>query len=408
MKNRLLLLGCLVMLTFSSIAQEKPSFDFYGFVRGDLYYNSRKNMEATDGIFFLYPLAPQQDELGKDMNKRGNGSFATLNSRVGLDIKGFRIGKALARAKIEADFAGTGDLNFLLRLRQAYIHFDWENGSTLLLGQTWHPFFESTSPTVLSLACGAPFQAFNRSPMVRYQYQTGSVILKVAALYQLMDRSFGPDGVSNKYVKNGMLPELVAGVEYRSPDFKVGAGYSFLSIQPRQESVVDNKIYKVSERLSSSSFEVYAAYKTSLWDINGKTALVSNMAHATMLGGYGVKSVDSLTGKRKYTPSRHSSSWLNIIYGKEWQVGMFAGYLKNLGTSDALLSTTEMYGRGMDIDQMLSGSLQVNYNKSHWSLGFEYNLNRTYYGDISLADGKVENSSGVNNHRIVGVFVYKF
>lgn len=54
------------------------------------------------------------------------------------------------------------------------------------------------------------------------------------------------------------------------------------------------------------------------------------------LGGFGIKSVNEHTGEQKYTPIRFSSSWLNVVYGQKWKPGIFVGYAKNLGTSDAL------------------------------------------------------------------------
>ena len=47
---------------------------------------------------------------------------------------------------------------------------------------------------------------------------------------------------------------------------------------------------------------------------------------------------------------RHSTSWINFTCGTKWKGHFFAGYTKNLGTADVLVSATE-YGMGLDIDQ---------------------------------------------------------
>lgn len=397
------------VLSITTYAQDKASLNFYGFVRGDVFYNSRKNAEGTDGIFYLYPLAPRLDANGKDLNKTANSNFATISTRVGLDVKGIRIGTAQTTAKVEADFAGTGDMTFLVRLRQAYVNFNWENGSSLLVGQTWHPLFSNLAPQVVNLSSGAPFHPFNRSPMLKYQFQKSDVTLTAAAIYQLMNKSFGPMGASSEYAKNGVLPEIFLGIDYQlSPTVRAGASYMFLSIKPRTESLLDEQIFKVNERVNSHTYDFHIAYETPLWYVAGKTMITSNMAHSNMLGGYGVKSVDALTGERKYTPSQHSTSWINLVYGKEWKFGVFGGFSKNLGTTDKLVSTTDIYGRGMDIDRLLSGSVQCGYNHPHWSLSFEYNLTSAWYGDVSLDHGKIGNTNSATNHRLAGVFIYKF
>ena len=98
----LLLVGMLAL--FSTTAQRKNfTYKFYGFVRGDLFYNSRANMAPIDGNFYLYPLDKSFDADGKDLNATPNGSFYTFTSRLGLDVTGPDIGKARSSAKIETD-----------------------------------------------------------------------------------------------------------------------------------------------------------------------------------------------------------------------------------------------------------------------------------------------------------------
>lgn len=64
-----------------------------------------------------------------------------------------------------------------------------------------------------------------------------------------------------------------------------------LSLKPRQQTTVDDRVYKVNERVTSLSFEAYAKYMTQDWVIAGKTLLASNLTQACMLGGYAVTSV---------------------------------------------------------------------------------------------------------------------
>ena len=170
----LLLVGMLAL--FSTTAQRKNfTYKFYGFVRGDLFYNSRANMAPIDGNFYLYPLDKSFDADGKDLNATPNGSFYTFTSRLGLDVTGPDIGKARSSAKIETDFGGFSGSNTMLRIRQAYVNLDWGK-SAVLVGQTWHPLFGDVSPQMLNLSTGAPFQPFNRSPQIRYRYTSGQRI----------------------------------------------------------------------------------------------------------------------------------------------------------------------------------------------------------------------------------------
>ena len=103
--------------------------------------------------------------------------------------------------------------------------------------------------------------------------------------------------------------------------------------------------------------------------------------------------------------NRNSSSWLNIAYGKKWKPAVFLGYMKNLGTSDEI---SKMYGTGTNVDQLVSTSAELTYNVPHWKLGVEYSPSLAWYGDRTLADGRIRDTHSVTNHRILGVLIYSF
>lgn len=408
--RRIVFFGLCSLCIFCSVDAQKKNFDYsyYGFVRGDLYYNSRNNMEVVDGLFYLYPKDRLTDPDGKDVNAKSNGSFYTFTTRLGLDIKGPDVGSAKTSAKIESDFGGTTNINFVLRLRQAYVKFDWQQGSSVLLGQTWHPMFGEILPDVLNLSTGCPFQPFNRSPLIKYQYRQGAWKIHASAIYQLVYVSSGPAGRSEEYLKNGVLPEFYAGFDYRKNGFMAGAGVDMISIRPRTQSTVNGQLFRVNERITTVSYDLHGEYAYRKFKFAGKTLLDSNQGHNTMIGGYGISKIDPRTGKQDYTAFRNSTSWINFSYGKTYQACLFAGYTKNLGTSDKLVNAQQLYGMGMDMDQYAQLSFFLRYNLPHWNIGLEYALSTAWYGDISLTNGKVGNTHDISNHRIEGTFMYLF
>lgn len=92
-----------------------------------------------DGLFHLYPKDHAYDADGNDLNAQANGSFYLLYSRLGLDLKGPSVGRFQTSAKLEVDFRGTSSSFTLFRMRHAYVQLSDEH-SSLLVGQTWHPF----------------------------------------------------------------------------------------------------------------------------------------------------------------------------------------------------------------------------------------------------------------------------
>ena len=400
----------LASVATSAFAQIKD-FDFkiYGQVRGDLFYNSRANEESVDGLFYSYPKDHNYDAAGNDLNDTDNSNMYLLYTRLGLDLKGPKIGTANTTAKIEFDFRGSGSTLSVVRLRHAYFNLNWGK-SSVLVGQTWNPLYGDVAPQILNLNMGSPFQPFGRAPQVRYRFNNSALQLTAAAVWQSQYLSNGPDGKSNKYIKNSCIPEFYFGADYKTSNFIIGAGVDVLSLVPRTQSTVTTEdgtalTYKVDERITTISGEVHMKYTSPLWYIAAKSVLGSNLTQTSMLGGYGVKSVNEVTGEQKYSPNRNSSSWVNVVYGKKWKGGVFFGYMKNLGTDDAV---SKMYGTGTNVDQLISGSAEITYNIPHWKIGVEYNYTSAYYGDLNNSNGKIINTHSVGNNRIVASVLYTF
>ena len=400
--KKLFLLLSLSLIAFNSIAEEVESkngfkLKIYGQVRADLFYNTRANVESVDGLFYSYPMDIKPDAEGNDLNDQDNSNFYLLYSRLGLDVNGPKLGSAKTSAKIEFDFRGSGTTLSLIRLRHAYFNFNWGK-SSVLAGQTWHPFFGEVSPQMLNLNTGAPFQPFSRAPQVRYRFNHKGLQLTASAVWQSQFLSNGPEGKSNKYIKNSCVPEIHFGADYKTSNLIVGAGADMTSLVPRTQSTLNGNTYKVDERITSVSGEIHAKYTTPMWQFAAKSTLASNLTQTSMLGGYGVCDIDPITGQQSYTPTYNSSSWVNVVWGKKWKVGIFGGYMKNLGTTKEVSS---LIGTGVDVDQIVCGSAEVTYNLPHWRIGLEYNYTTAWYGDLNKANGKIINTHSVDNHRAV-------
>ncbi len=417
--KRALLLFLTLLLALPIMAEEKNekklNYKFYGFIRTDFAFNTRESRASTNDIFYLYPLDVNPDAAGEDLNENASSGFFAFASRVGIDITGGKVGNANATAKLETDFAGFSASNTMLRIRHAYVNLDWESGSSLLVGQTWHPLFGSVMPYITNLSTGAPFQPFNRSPQVRYQYNLDKFKFTAAALCQLQYNSSGPNSdstgqtTSNEFMRNSCIPEFYAGVDYTSGGWLFGGGVNILTLAPRTQSEKNGDIYKVDESMSAVSGEAHMRYYGKKLKIGMKSIFASALDHTMLIGGYGVtEEVDSVTGEQSYTPIRNSTTWLNVTYGTTWCPTLYVGYTKNLGTSEELLDVDKIYGYGADIDQLLGVNLGLSYNKPSWSVGVEYSTTTAWYGDIDLASGRVKNTHDVTNHRVAAIMVYRF
>ena len=411
--KRICLLITSTFVFVSVSAQVKDfSYKFYGRVPTDVFYNSRHNVESVEGAFFMYPKDVQLDPNGEDLNAVSNSGDFIFCTRLGLDITGPMLFNAKTTAKIETDFGGfsTSVLgNFTtLRIRHAYVNLDWGR-SSLLVGQTWHPLFGEVLPSIVNLNTGCPFQPFSRSPQLQYNYKFSRFNLKAAAVFQNQYRSSGPLGSKMlEYSRDAVLPEMFAGIDYRKEGFIVGVGADVLTLTPRTQSTKGELTYKVSERNVSASLLAFASYSSEWWKLNAKTIYGQNNVHTLSLGGYGVTSIDPVTGAYDYVNFNHSTSWVNVVYGKKWQVGLFGGFTKNLGTNKPLVSSSMTYGMGMDIDKLYNMSVQTDYNIKNFTIGVEYSYSVADYGTIQTATGKVTNTHAADNHRIAALCNYSF
>lgn len=400
------------LMVFGAVFGQEKDVDMsiYGWVRGDLIYDSRECAAPFDRQLLLYPLAPSLDPAGEDINASGSLSPSMLVTRLGVNLAGPEILNGKSSARIETDFAGS-DSYGLLRVRHAWAKLAWDN-SSLLVGQTWHLMFtEHCFPTVISVNTGLPFQPFARNPQIRYTQNMGkSVTLLTSAAMQTSYRSLGPDGSSNIYARRSSIPNMHAQLQYRTGTFLLGGGYDFKALKPKISTVgSDGYSYASDSKIYSNAAILFASVSSEKLLVKAKGIWGQNLTDYTMLGGYAVSEIDETTGNETYVNSSSASSWLNVVYGKDFKVSLFGAYTKNLGFEENILESGGIYSRAADTDYMSRFSLSLIKNWKNLDCGLEYDITTANYGDIDYADkGKVINGSNISNSRVTFSFTYHF
>ena len=440
---------CLLILSGSCsvLAQEKKiekikehintHFKPYGFIRNYFSVDTRENLAGTGDLFNYLPLdnawnlteaeAAASRIQREDLNAQTTMRFLSLTTRVGLDIKDYRWGKTHFGGKIEADFyAGlTGSTGTAqLRLRQAYMTLSWDslrlNGDALArvnlqLGQAWHPL-AADMPDVISLNSGAPFNPFSRTPQIKLDADLGKYFtLTASALWQMQYTSAGPEGASANYLKYAHTPEGYLGLSYHpNTNLLLRAGVDILSISPRHTGTVQDDFgrvvtVKVSDRLTTFSPFLYLQYMYKDFSLKAKTVFAQAGEHMNLNGGYGVKRINE-DGSWEYTPTRNSSSWLSLTYGKQVKGILFAGYVRNFGTKDALATNAagDIFGfyfsknsfATMNRLWRLSPTVLVTWGK--FQLAAEYEITSAQYGKAQNPDNGLAETDlhWVTNHKV--------
>ncbi|MGE4586275.1 MAG: hypothetical protein AB7D05_02930 [Mangrovibacterium sp.] len=412
----------LLVLVLPAAAQqgtEDLHLSFYGFIRNEIFVDTYKGLDAAYELFYLVPLYAGQDAEGKDINRQISANLSALATRMGMRVEGPEVFGASTRANIEFDFGGIVKTEpTLFRIRQAWVAFRWEK-TRLLAGQSWHPFLGGDLfPSVAGLNTGAPFQAFNRSPQLRFDRYAGNFIFTAAAVYenQYASKTMESAGFSsaNQAQRNGVMPELVLVAGYRKNGLNLGAGAQLKRLKPRMTTSGTSGTYVADEYLTSGGVMAYLGCKKGRLNLTAKGYYGQNMTHLTLLGGYGVASRNETTGRETYTNYTNYSAYMNLVYGSRWQGGMTLGYGKNLGTGDPLYDD----GSGQaTVGGLLPNVMDVARLAPHLALNVanirlvaEYELTTARYGtgEIDFSDGLYAVRHRTTNNRFMLMMMYVF
>lgn len=402
MKN--FLFALLVIISSISFAQDF-GINFSGFVKTDIIYDSRQTVSLREGHFLLYPANEKMDLNNADVNAASNFNILSIQTRLLGKITGPDAFDAKTSGQIEAEFFGTSDADINgFRLRHAFVKFDWEKTS-LLVGQTWHPLFISeVFPGVVSFNTGAPFQPFSRNPQIRLSQTFDHIKMIITAASQRDFSSNGPDGFTSAYLRNSVLPNLNAQVQFSKGNNLIGVGLDFKKITPR---LVTSKNFITKKSISTLSFTGYFKFNADPFLIKSQTVYGPNLADLMMIGGYAVRATNAADGQEEYTGIKVLSTWAEIIYGKELEFGLFGGYSKNLGADENISGS--YYGRATNIDNLfrISPRIQWNSGKSRISTELEY-TSAAYGKNNNSNKGKVIDTKSVSNLRLLLAVYYFF
>lgn len=428
---------------------------FYGFVRTDAAYDSRRQMTVCGGEYSMIPYdedwnvsslvfdslypggfgdAGNGYDARFDRNAVEQMQLMALATRIGLEISETPWGLGQLNGKIEGDFAGFGNNNSVVRIRLAYLQYSWSkrNNHKLLLGQFYHPLSGAIMPDVLGFAAGAPFRPHSRTPQLSYTFlmpQCHHLGFNVTALYQFQYTSPGPDGESAKYANQSIVPELFAGVQMGDANegvyAQLGCDYTLLTIRSEWPLYDASSNYqfdvRITKRLSSFSPTLYFQYQENKFSLKFRTLYAENLGHLNMLSGYGMVVDASSTGGYSFAPTTASVSYLNVCYGQRWRGNLFVGYQKNLGLAgDKVLATNGIPGGYANylyikkditnLNSIFRVAPSLSFNAKAFSMGVEYEMTACSYGDL-LADGTIADNGNrhtVMNHRLLGMVKYSF
>jgi hypothetical protein len=405
---------------------------FSGYVKTDIFFDSRQTVSLREGHFLLFPENEKLDVNGADINAKASFNFLSIQTRGAVSISGPDALGAKTSGYIEAEFFGNINPNInTLRLRHAWVKLNWKKAE-LLVGQWWHPMFvPECSPVTVSFNTGAPFVVFSRNPQIKFTRSFGKIKLMLTMLSQVDFMSDGPDGANSKYLRNSVLPESDLQVQYaaknetKGTEFMVGAGINFQMLTPRlsttmttkpaYDTVVNNKVehhdavtvnYKTDVKTSGMAYNIYSKLKLKKVTLKLGGEYGENNNAYTMLGGYVVKSVtDATKNIMDYANVRSFAVWTEFhTNATRWQPGLFLAYGKNLGAGEVVKGPYYARGSNIDYAYRISPRLVFNVNKLRLAGEVEYTVSA--YGKTN-EKGFVYDTKEIRNLRLlIGVYYF--
>ena len=406
-------------------AEPSPTWGikFSGFLRNDVFYDTRQVTSArpaNQGQLLLYPTNISNDANGKDINAAPSFTMTSISTRLTGTITGPDAFGAKTSGLFEGEFFGNANGNEnVFRLRHAYAKLDWAT-TQLAFGQYWHPLFVTDCyPGVVSFNTGVPFQPFARNPQIRLTQKLGKeVSLILAAVSQIeaftspgssTGVALGAAAASQTFINDAVIPNLHAQLQYKSKSFLAGAAFDYKSLRPALKATSGTTSVSTDEKVNSTTFEVYAKLTTSDVVVKAEYVAGQNMYDHLMFGGY---LAYGTTPNITYKPMGVTSYWFEIAgTGKKVIPGLFFGYAKNNGASDAgavLAYARSVAVNGASIDNVLRVAPRMEFVSGKFKFGSEIEITTAAYGAAGT-DGKVGGTTNsVTNTRLLLVTTYSF
>ena len=457
MNKRLFLLTLAVLLCGAASAQEETpaNLKFYGYIRNYMVFDTHEVSAGTQDLYFFMPKDRNLED-GVDLNANPSFRMMALTSRLGLNVGGYRIGNLKADATVEGDFYCMNGSTASFRLRHAYVGLLWDNltlGDLLIdIGQTWHPM-AADLPHITNMENGAPFNPVNRSPQVMFHWTVGKFTWTGGILYPVQFLPVGPHyatslkwnlytdkyetittcsaAKSAEFNKYGMIPEVYAGVAFRSGGFLGKAGVDFFSIMPRWQAptitVVDEETKELSFDYSSTSLlkaRLYAVspflflqYTKGSFQIKAKSILAQAGEHMNLLSGY----ASTFNWKKhalEYTPMQDWASFISFQAGRKFQFLCMLGYMQQLGTTKSVFADgandrMSTLWLNTDADNKIQRAFRATptlaYNLGKLTFSLEYNCTGAWFGEGGRNRGGLYAAGHwVLNHRVEQMVKFNF
>lgn len=401
----------------SNNQNNKWGIKFGGFIGVDMFWDTRRNVNAREGILTLYPQDISYDKNGKDLNAQSSFNLLAMNSRLTARIQAPKAIGANISGMLEGWFMGVSNsTNNVFSLRHAFISLQWST-TRLLIGQSWHPLFtEECFAHTVAGSTGAPFQPFSRAPQIRLTQAAGKIHNFIVYINSQRDyTSIGHNGSSSEYLRYSSIPE--SGLQYilkfnteNSKQLKrntlIGIGGDYKYLIPRETTANNTYTHKGVHSWATILFLNHCSYFNAKDHIGIKAKAMWSCGFNDMLtiGGYAIQYYNNQPLNNNidydYTGLHTISSWIDIYSQiKNWEFGIFIGYCENIGSWKNIQDWNNpncYFMSNYNIKNIYRISPRIKYNAKKLQFAFEPEYTTANYGTTRNSLGVIQKTNGNN------------
>jgi hypothetical protein len=333
---------------FAGDEEEKTTVKPYGYIKLDAIYESGN---GSHGNYVIWAKNPGDSD--------GLYHITANQTRVGLAVTGFSVGKFKAAGKVEIDFYGGGPENKALNMmRHAYLQLS-DGSLTIIAGQYWDLICPLNPPTLnYPVLWGAGNIGYRRPQLrIRKDIKSGKNLFTIeAGVFRTIAGDYDSDGIEDGTAAN--FPTIQGRIAGK---FSLGANASIQLGISGHYGKSAGEIEYTSDSLNgdlllvlSPKFKITAEY------FNGKNL-------GTFLGGIAL-SINPATGKE----IKASGFFVSAEASLSKKVQVSAGYGVDDPDDAALLpgsrsKNTTVYG---NLVLSLSPSVKIGLEVSHWETDY--------------------------------------
>lgn len=161
--------------------------------------------------------------------------------------------------------------------------------------------------------------------------------------------------------------------------------------------------YKTNTKATSTLAMAYLKYVIPSLTFKIGATHGQDAYNLTMIGGYAVEGInDDVTEDMDYTPYKTLALWGDFhTNDKDWQVGLFLGYTKNLGTVADIGG--DVFARGFNIDYVYRFSPRFIYNTGKFRIAPEVEYTVAAYATMDDEVYNIDEKGKITDSKEVGM-----